>query len=449
MQAATTHREIMVSGSLDRAILHLGAPAAGAALLQATFLIVDTFWLGRVGAVALAAVSTAGFVMWMAQTLGEGMATGAGSVLAHAVGAGSALDARRAAAAGLSLAVWSSALVAVTGVVLSRQTFVLMGTEAEVTAAGVVYIWIVLLGMPAYFLFAWVSAAFRAAGDASTPLGLLGLAAAVNVVCDPLLIFGIGPLPELGVAGAAAATVLSWVVACAVGWHWLARLGLRPAALAFLRPPRIIWGALRVGLPLAMEGALFSAIYILLTREITGFGTPAVAALGVGHKLEALSYFICAGLSAAATTVVGQNLGAGSRPRAVRAAWRVLFLTMLPVAAVTTLLVSSPEAVVAVFINEPAVIAAGTTYVLIIGLSELFMAAEVVLLGAFAGLQWTGVPAAVVITLTAVRIPLAAWLIWLGLGVEGVWIAIASTTVLKGLLLIALFAGRAGRGQDL
>jgi putative MATE family efflux protein len=445
---ALRHRDVVVAGSLDRAIFHLGAPAAMAALLQATFLIVDTFWIGRVGAVALAAVSTAGFLMWMAQTLGEGMATGAGAVLSHAVGAGSETSAGRASAAGLSLAVWSSLLVGAAGLVLARQSFVFMGTDADVTAAGVVYVWIILLGMPGYFLFAWISAAFRAAGDAQTPLRLLALAAGVNVICDPLLIFGPGPFPSLGVAGAALATVISWVAACGVGWRLLGRIGLRPPALAFLEPPREVWRALRVGLPLGLEGALFSAIYILLARVITGFGTPAVAALGVGHKLEALSYFICAGMSAAATTVVGQSLGAGASERASRAGWRVLFLTCLPVAAVTILLVSFPEAAMAVFIDEQAVISAGASYVLIIGLSELFMAAEVVLLGAFAGVQWTAAPVAIVVTLTAARVPIAAWLVWLGLGVEGVWIAIAGTTVLKGLLLVGLFAWLRGRGSE-
>ena len=98
MNDALRYRELIVSGSIDRAILHLGAPAAMAALLQAGFLVVDTFWLGRVGAVALAAASTAGFTMWLAQTLGEGMASGSGSVLARSVGAEDQGGARRAAA---------------------------------------------------------------------------------------------------------------------------------------------------------------------------------------------------------------------------------------------------------------------------------------------------------------------------------------------------------------
>ena len=101
----------MVSGSIDRAILHLGAPAAMAALLQAGFLVVDTFWLGRVGPVALAAASTAGFTMWLAQTLGEGIASGSGSVLAGRIGAGDEDGGRRAAAAGETLGVWSAAVV--------------------------------------------------------------------------------------------------------------------------------------------------------------------------------------------------------------------------------------------------------------------------------------------------------------------------------------------------
>lgn len=447
MTQAFRYRELMVSGSIDRAILHLGAPAAMSALLQAGFLVVDAFWLGRVGPVALAAASTAGFMMWLAQTLGEGAASGSGAVLARAVGESDGGAACRAAAAGQTLGVWGSAVVSAGGLLVSHVLFAFMRTAPGVTVAGLHYMWVILLGMPAYFLFAWLSAAFRAVGDAKTPLKLLALAAAVNLATDPILIFGIGPVPALGVTGAALATVLSWLVASVRGWILLGRLGLRPAFFAFLKPPRReTWRALQVGMPIGLEGALFSLIYILLTRVITSFGTSAVAALGVGHKLEVLNYFVCAGMGAAASTLVAQNLGAGDRGRAARSAWRALFLTCLPVGAVTVAMVSFPTVAIEVFSSDGGVIAAGTTYVLLVGPTQLFMAAEVVLLGAFAGAQWTAVPAGLVIGLTAARIPLAMILVAAGWGVEAVWFSIAVTTVVKGSLLATLFGLRYGRG---
>jgi putative MATE family efflux protein len=444
---ALRYRELMVSGSIDRAILHLGAPAAMAALLQAGFLVVDTFWLGRVGPVALAAASTAGFTMWLAQTLGEGAAAGSGSVLARAIGAEDGEGAVRSAAAGQTLGVWGSAIVSAAGLLVSHTTFAFMGTDAMVTAEGLKYMWVIFAGIPLYFLFVWLSAAFRAVGDAQTPLRLLAVAAAVNLFVDPILIFGLGPLPALGVSGAALATVASWLVASTWGWVLLGRLGIRPRVFAFLRPPLDeTWRALKVGLPLALEGALFSLIYILLTRVITTFGTPAVAALGIGHKLEVLNYFVCAGIGAAATTLVGQNLGAGESRRAVRSAWRALFLTCLPVGAVTVLLVAFPEVAIGVFSSDARVVALVSTYVLLVGMTQLFMAAEVVMLGAFAGAQWTAWPAVIVVGLTAVRVPLAMWLVARGWGVEAVWFAIASTTVVKGVILGVLFGLRYGRG---
>ena len=139
----------MISGSIDRAILHLGVPAAAAALLQAGFLVVDTFWLGRVGPVALAAASTAGFMMWLAQTLGDGAASGSGSVLARAVGEGDSGAAARAATAGQTLAVWGSALVSTAGLLSSHAIFAFMGTAPAVTTDGLHYMWVILAGMPA------------------------------------------------------------------------------------------------------------------------------------------------------------------------------------------------------------------------------------------------------------------------------------------------------------
>lgn len=437
----------MVSGSIDRAILHLGAPAAMAALLQAGFLVVDTFWLGRVGAVAIAAASTAGFVMWLAQTLGEGAASGSGAVLANAVGAEDENGTRRAASAGQALAVWGAALVSTAGLAGAHAVFVFMGTAGDVSEAGLRYLWVILLGMPAYFVVTWLSAAFRATGDARTPLKLLAIAAAVNLFADPVLIFGLGPVPSLGVVGAALATVAAWLTSAAWGWILLGRMGLRPALRDLIRPPgNEVRRALKVGVPLGLEGAFFSVIYIFLTKVTTDFGTPAVAALGVGHKLELINYFVCAGMGAAATTLVGQNLGAGNPSRAARATWRTLFLTCLPVGAVTIGLVSFPDRAVAVFNADPEVVAAGTTYVLLAGMSQLFMAFEVVFLSAFAGAQWTAVPAAVEMGFTAARVPIAMLLVAVGLGVEGVWIAIAGTTVVKGSLLGIMFVARLGRG---
>lgn len=438
------HRDLIVGGSIDRAILHLGAPAALAALLQAAFLVVDTFWLGRVGAVAIAAVSTAGFVMWLAQTLGEGTATGSASLLAHAVGAADTRAVAEARDAGLAIALWGGAAVSVLGLAVLGPTFAFMGTDAAVTAAGRTYLGVILAAMPVYFLFAWVSAAFRAIGDARTPLRLLAVAAVVNVVLDPLLIFGPGPFPRLGVLGAAIATALAWGAAAATGWIRLGRTVGRPSAARVLQPPRAAVRGLRVGLPLAAEGALFSLIYVGLTRILAAFGTEPVAALGIGHKLEVLNYFVCAGMGAATTTLVGQSLGAGRPARAARAAWRALFLTVLPVGAVTAALVAFPEAAVSVFIADPGVIAAAVPYILLVGLSQPFMAAEVVLVGAFAGAQRTALPAAVEILLTAARIPLAALLVAAGAGFVGVWTAIALTTVVKGTALAAMFFARPG-----
>ncbi len=257
--------------------------------------------------------------MWLAQTVGEGLAVGSGSILAAAVGSGDRFAARRAAAAGQSLAVWGSMVVLLAGLLLTEPIFAFMGTDRAVTDAGIAYLVVILLGMPAYFVFAWITSAFRAAGDAATALKLLAIAAFVNVVLDPLLIFGVGIFPQMGIAGAALATIVSWFVACVFGWQLLSAAGFAPRLLDFLKPPGESWRALRVGIPLGVEGALFSVIYIFLTRVTTTFGTPAVAALGVGHKIEVFNYFVCAGMGAAATTLVGQNLGAGAPdPRSPR-----------------------------------------------------------------------------------------------------------------------------------
>jgi Na+-driven multidrug efflux pump len=189
-----------------------------------------------------------------------------------------------------------------------------MATPAGVAALGTRYLGTYLLGAPLIFGYFAVDATFRAAGDTATPFRLLAGSVLVTLVADPVLIMGLGPFPRLGMAGAAIATVGTRSVAFALGVALLARRGMLRVDVLRVRPVATV---LRVGLPTAVTGVMFSLIYVFVAREATRFGTPALAALGIGHRVESWLYTIGVGFGAAAAAIVGQNLGARELARAI------------------------------------------------------------------------------------------------------------------------------------
>lgn len=198
----------------------------------------------------------------------------------------------------------------------------------------------------------------------------------------------------------------------------------------------------RIGLPTAATGVLFSVIYVVLTRTTTQFGTPALAALGVGHRVESWAYMVGVGFGAAAAAIVGQNVGAGRTDRAERAGWLTVgYATAVGgVASVCMFVFATPLA--AVFTDDPAVVRESASYLRIATLSTVFTGAEVVLEGALGGAGATLPPMLTSTALTALRIPLAAWLAP-RYGTAGIWWTISLTAVARGLAMMLLW--RAGR----
>ena len=434
--APANARAALVSGPLPAVILRLALPAVGSSLLTLLFLLVDIFWVGRIlGAPALAAVSTAGFAVWMLAALAEMIGVGLTAVAARRHGEGAHGVAAVVCGTTLVVALGLGLVVAVSGYALVPVLFTAMKTPPEVTELGRLYLTTYLLGTPLLFGFFATEATFRASGDTRTPLLLLGASVALNLVLDPLLITGAGPLPALGIAGAAAAAILTRGGSLAMGFVILVRRRLiRLSVFDF----KSAFTALRVGLPTAGTGVFFSIIYIGLTRITTRFGVPALAALGIGHKLEGLSYMIAVGFGLASAAVVGQNIGAGRIDRARKAGWLTASYACSAGAVVAFLFLAFPDAMVGIFTHDPAVIADGALYLRAMAVAQITMGLEIVLESSLGGAGYTVQPMLWNGIFTAARIPLAAWLVGT-LGVAGVWWAIGVTAVARGLAMAALW----------
>src|SRR3989449_10180247 len=307
----------LTTGPLRPVVLRLAAPAVAMMACHFSFNLIDSIWVGRlIGPVALAAVSTAGFYVWVALSLGEMVEIGLIAVAARRHGEGDPERAARAAAAAVVYALVAGSVVSVVGLLVADGLFRLMTVPPDVAALGHAYLSTWLLGGPLVFGFFALEATFRASGDTRTPFLLLAASVLLSIGLDPLLLAGVGPFPRLGVGGAATASVVVGGGGVLIGIG----LALHRGLIRFDAPD---WATvptmLRVGAPLSLAGVLLSGVYMWLTRFTSRFGTPALAALGVGHKVEGLGFIAISGFALSAAALVGQNLGAAQEGRARQA----------------------------------------------------------------------------------------------------------------------------------
>ena len=427
---------VLVSGPLARTIASVAFPSVGSIFLLTFFITADAYWVGtRIGPQGLAAVSTSMFWIWAVVSLAELCSVGLTAVAARRHGERRPDLAARVVGDALLLALAMSLVVAAAGQLFLDGLFAIEHTPPEVTALGKQYLGMYLCGAPLVFGFFTVDAAFRASGDTRTPLLLLLVSVVAALALDPVLILGLGPAPRLGIAGAAVSMLITRLATLIAGVTLLVRRGMVRFGRVSLQTIGLI---VRIGLPTAVTGVAFSLIYVLLTRTTTHFGTPALASLGVGHRVESWVYMVGVGFGAAAAAVVGQNLGAHRPDRARRAGWIATgFATGVGVVgAVLEYTCAVPFA--GFFTHDAAVIAEGAHYLRIGAASTVFAASELVLEGALGGAGDTLPPMVTSTFLTALRIPLAIWAAarW---GTTGIWWVLSITAMGRGLAMMALW----------
>jgi len=429
-------------GPLRPVILKLAAPAVAMMACHFCFNLIDAIWVGRlIGPAALAAVSTAGFYVWVLLSLGEMVEVGLIAVAARRHGEGLPEAAARASGAAVLYALVAGSAVSLAGLALTEVLFRLMSVPADVARLGHQYLHTWLFGGPLVFGFFAVEATFRASGDTRTPFLLLAASVLLSIGLDPLLIAGVGPFPQLGVAGAATASVMvrggGFLIGVLLAW----RRGL-------IRLDAPDWGALptiwRVGAPLSFAGVLLSAIYMWLTRFTSRFGTPALAALGVGHKVEGLGFIAISGFALSASALVGQNLGARQLGRARQAVRATIGYCLIATTTTAIAFLAIPRPLVALFTSDPGVIADGSLYLRVIAFAQVGQTFEIILEGALAGAGYTLWPQLTSTALTLLRLPLAAR--WSrGIGVLGIWLALSVTAVARGVAMTLFWLGGAWR----
>jgi len=439
----TGREEIKVTNltkiSMNRAILMMAIPATGSMLIESLYQVVDIFWIGKLGTVPVASSTAASFFLWFLFSLANIPAIAANTLVSQAVGSNAlsrtALHVRNCVKISLII---SFVLMSVC-FVSYRIVAELLGLEPVVIDGIEDYITPWLLFLPVVMLMMPLISAIRGSGDAKTPLLISIGCVCLNLVLDPLLIFGFGFFPKLGLAGAAWASVICHLVGVVLAimvlkkkTMWLIRPGSQSQFLEWRSVKRIF----AIGLPISVNGIVFSGTYAGLTAIIAGFGTVSVAAIGIGTRIEFVPWYINYGFAIAAATLMGQYLGADQVDKAEQISWRSCQLALIANILFFVVIWTGSDFIIGFFTTDILVIRETSVYLKIISVCWLIGVFEVVLEGAYSGAGYT-IPAMVVgVTLTLLRIPIAYFLaVKTEFEVISVWLAIGSTMVLKGAIL--------------
>jgi putative MATE family efflux protein len=440
-------RSDLTEGSIPRVILRIALPTWAAFLTHDLMGIVDMFFVGKLGPAAVASVAMSGVMFGIIIMVSQGISAGTMALVANAIGTGDRGRAGDIVGQSLAVSAILAAFVAVVGILLAGGLMRVLGAADDVAAMGAAYLRIVAGGSIAMMLMMIFGAALRAAGDARTPLMAMVLGNVVNAVLDPIFIFGLAGMPALGVAGSAWATVLGRTAALAVmvrvffgGRHEHFHLHLRD-----LRP-RAADVRQIVGIGVFASGRMLlrNVGGLLLMRLVAVFGTVAVAAFGISMRLQMFVFGPSMGFGTAAAALVGQNVGAGKPERAEKSAWLAAGMVGGIVACVGAIFWFAGGPLVAVFNDDPEVVAVGANLLRWISVSFVFLAASFVFSQAMTGGGDTLFPMLVVgVSLILVGLPLAYALADLWGNVQGVWAAISCSNVMAGLF--AAWAFRHGR----
>jgi len=433
----------LTAGSISKAIWFLAVPMIASNVLQSAFNLVDMAFVGRLGPVALAAVAMAGQILMILMFVMIGIGAGTTALISRAVGEKNRTKADNIAMQTAILGLIGSLVFGAIGYFSSPWMLKLLGASPEVIQIGTGYLQITFAGIMALVYMFSIAAVLQGAGDATTPMIILGVSTILNIVLDPLLIFGIGFFPRLGVNGAAWATVISRGIGALIALEVLLKGRSRVhVRLKYLRFDfDIIWRILKIGMPASAQMTLRGLVGIALIAVVAGFGTVAVAAYGIGIRFHMLAMMPGFALGMAAQTLVGQNLGARQPHRASRSAWTATGYYSIFMVAMTMLFIIFAPQLILLFNNDPHVLRLGTDFLRITSWGYLFIALSLIFNRSLSGAGDTISPMILTfISLWLVQLPLAVFLSRMpALGVDGIWIAILVSYAVQGVLTVAWF----------
>lgn len=434
---------LLTEGSIQKTLLKLALPIMGSSFIQMTYSLADMIFIGRLGSKAVAAVGTAGFFPWLAMALIMIPKIGAEVGVAQSIGGRNERSALEYIRSCMQLVIVLALIYSAVLIVFqdSLVDFFNLGDSSVIEMAKD-YLIIVSYGMIFTFLNPVLTGILNGHGNSRTPFFINIIGVVTNIVLDPILIFGIGPFPVLGVKGAAIATVFAQMIVTFFLFKAVKAQLSYTSKLGFLQLPN--WGILKrvftLGLPVALQNGLFTIISMIIARLVAQWGPTPVAVQQVGSQIESISWNTANGFSTALAAFVGQNYGAKKWDR-IDKGYNIAMKIMITIGLIATaLLIFGAKPIFSIFLSEKEAIYYGIKYLQILGISQLFMCLEITTAGAFNGLGKTVPPSVVSIVFTSIRIPVAVLLSSNAvLGVTGVWWSVSLSSVVKGIILVTWY----------
>ena len=429
---------------LRRAVFLLAVPMVLELVLESTFAVVDIFFVGKLGPSAVATVGLTESYLFLLYSIAMGLAMGVTAIVARRVGEGKAEEASVTAVQAIWIAILASVPFAVAGIVWGHDLLRLMGADPWTLEHGVGYMQVALGTNVVVMLLFVINAIFRGAGDAAIAMRVLWLANGLNIVLCPLLIFGIGPFPELGIVGAALATVIGrgtgvlyqlWTL-----FHGGKHIRVLRSQLAV--HANILWNIVRTSLGGVGQMIVGMTSWIFLMRILASIGSEAVAGATIAIRIMMFTLMPAWGMSNAAATLVGQNLGAGQPERAEASVWRIGWYNMAFTLCVSVLFFLFPRELIAIFTPDAQVIAVGGEWLRILSYSYFVYGWWMVSVQAFNGAGDTATPTKInLVFFWLIQIPLSWWLAMrLGWAQSGVFWGVFVSETSVGLFTLWLFS---------
>jgi putative MATE family efflux protein len=443
LEAISGSEQDFTEGRLSRAILLLSIPAVLEMVMESVFVIADIFFVSRLGADSVATVGITESMVTIIYAIAIGLGTATTSLVSRRIGEKNTNEASRSAFQAILTGLVVSLIIGVPGAIFAGKLLGLMGASPNIIQNMAGYTRIMLGGNIVIMMLFIINAIFRSAGDAAVAMKVLWIGNIINIILDPCFIFGLGPFPELGVTGAAVATNIGRGTAVLVQFYLLffghkrIRLTLKQLTVDFT----IMLKLLKLSFGSIGQNLISTSSWIALVRIISVFGSEVVAGYTIAIRIIGFTLLPSWGISNAASTLVGQNLGAKKPERAERAVWVTGYVNMILLGIIGAVLVIFPEFFIRMFISNENVIRSGILGLRIISLGFIAYGLGMVLVNSFNGAGDTSTPLKInIFTFWMVEIPLAYILaLKAGMNEEGVFLAIVLAESLMTLIAWLVF----------
>jgi len=437
----------LLEGSVTKSIFKLSLPIILSNLLQTAYNLTDTFWVGRLGPNAVASVSISFPIIFLLISIGSGLALAGTILVSQYQGKKDQQKVNHISTQTILLTAIFALLISVIGYLISPLLLSMMGAEQTVYNDAVSYLQIIFLGMISLFMFGVFQSLLRGVGDAKTPLYVILFTVILNLILDPLLIFGFWFIPPQGVVGAAYATIATQTLAAIIGIGMLlsSKHSIHIKPKNFKPDFKLMKRMFLLGLPASIEQSMRALGMTIMTFLVTSFGTITIAAYGIGTRILSFIIIPAIGISIATSTLVGQNIGAGKPKRAKQITKISSELSFVILTSVGIILFIFSNQIAEFFIpNELEVITSSSLFIRIMALTFGFIGFQQALLGAFRGAGNTIITMVLsIISLWIFQFPFAYILSHnISLGEIGIWLSFPISNELSAIVAIIWYKKR-------